>query len=89
MLFICRIESGSSGTAPRTRPGRNPTTGKQYFPRSGNQPGTAAEEAAGGRTRPAQEKKPGFWNGYVILEILTVLWAVIPLFQKYKGITDT
>lgn len=46
---------------------REPTTGEQYFPRSGNQPGTAAEEAAGGRTRPAQEKKSGFWNGYVIL----------------------
>lgn len=44
MLFICRIESESSGTAPETRPGREPTTGKQYFPSSGNQPGTAAEE---------------------------------------------
>ena len=60
------MEPGSSGTAPGTRPGREPTTGKQYFPSSGNQPGTAAEEATGGRTRPAQEEKPGFWNGYVI-----------------------
>lgn len=59
------MEPGSSGTAPGTRPGREPTTGKQYFPSSGNQPGTTAEEAAGGRTRPAQEKKSGFWNGYV------------------------
>ena len=61
------MEPGSSGTAPGTRPGREPTTGKQYIPSSGNQPGTAAEEATGGRTRPAQEKKPGFWNGYVNL----------------------
>ena len=63
------MEPGSSGTAPGTRSGRNPTTGKQYFPSSGNQPGTAAEEATGGRTRPAQEKKPGVWNGYVILNM--------------------
>ena len=47
----------------------NPTTGKQYFPSSGNQPGTTAEEATRGRTRPAQEKKPGFWNGYVNLNL--------------------
>lgn len=46
---------------------RNPTPGKQYFPSSGNQPGTAEKEAKGGRTRPAQEKKPGFWNGDVNL----------------------
>ena len=50
-------------------PGREPTTGKQYFPSSGNQPGTAEKEATGGRTRPAQEKKPGFWNGYVNLNL--------------------
>lgn len=50
-----------------TRPGRNPTTGKQYFPSSGNQPDTAAKEATGGRIRQAQEKKPGFWNGDVNL----------------------
>ena len=61
------MEPGSSGTAPGTRPGRNPTTGKQYFPGSGNQPGIAKEKTTGGRTQPAQEKKPGFWNGYVIL----------------------
>ena len=48
----------------------NPITGKQYFPGSRYQSGTAAEEATGGRTRPAQEKKPGFWNGYVILKLL-------------------
>lgn len=61
------MEPEPSGTAPGTRPRREPTTGEQYFPGSGNRPDTAAEEAAGGRTRPAQEKKPGFWNGYVIL----------------------
>lgn len=59
------MEPGSSGTAPGTRPGREPTTGKQYFPSSGNQPGTAAEEATGRRTQSAQEKKPGFWDGNV------------------------
>lgn len=48
----------------------NPTTGKQYFPSSRNKPGTAEKEATGGRTRPAQEKKLGFWNGYVILKLL-------------------
>lgn len=61
------MEPEPSGTAPGTRPGRNSTTGKQYYPGSGNQPGTAAEETTGGRTRPAQEKKPGFWKGYVNL----------------------
>ena len=54
---------------PGTRPRRNPTTGKQYIPSSGNQPGTTAEETTGGRTRPTQKKKPGFWNGYVILQL--------------------
>lgn len=36
----------------------NPTTGKQYFHGSGYQPGTAAEEAAGGRyyTQKTKEK---------------------------------
>lgn len=63
------MEPGTSGAAPGTRPGRNPTTGKQYFPGSGYQPGTAAEEATGGRTRPTQKKKPRFWNGYVILNM--------------------
>ena len=61
------MEPGSSVTAPGTRPGREPTTGKQYIPSSGNQPGTAAEEATGGRTRSTQEEKPGFWNGNVNL----------------------
>lgn len=59
----------SGATAPGTRPWREPTTGKQYIPSSGNQSGTAAEEATRRRTRPAQEKKPGFWNGYVISEL--------------------
>lgn len=61
------MEPEPSGTAPGTRPRREPTTGEQYIPGSGHQPGTATEEAAGRRTRPAQKKKPRFWNGYVIL----------------------
>lgn len=58
----------------------NPTTGKQYFPGSGHRPGTAAEEAAGGRTRPAQEKKSGFWNGYVILHMHACVRDVCTLY---------
>lgn len=65
----------SSETAPGTRRERNPTTEKQYFPMSGNQPGTAEKEATGGRTRPAQEKKPGFWNGYV--NYIVLLYAIL------------
>lgn len=64
-MFTNRI--GISEAPPGTRSGRNPTTGKQYFPGSGNQPGIAKEKTTGGRTRPAQEKKPGFWNGDVNL----------------------
>lgn len=37
-------------TTPGTRPGSEPTTGKQYSPSSRNKPGTAAEVAAGGKT---------------------------------------
>ena len=61
MLFICQIGLESSGT----RQGREPTTGEQYFPGSGHQSGTAAEETTGGRNLPAQKEKPGFWNGDV------------------------
>lgn len=70
----------SSGTAPGTRRERNPTTEKQYFPMSGNQPGTAEKEATGGRTQPAQEKKPGFWNEYVNIQIYTCVRDVCSLF---------
>ncbi len=52
-----RMEPGSSGTAPGTRPGREPTTGKQYFPGAGNRPGTAAEEATGGRTSAKEREE--------------------------------
>lgn len=61
------MEPGSSGTAPETRPGREPITEEQYITGAGYQPGTAEEEAAGERTRPTQKKKPWFWNEYVIL----------------------
>ena len=36
---------------------RNPTTGEQYIPGSGNQPGTAEKEAAGGRASAKEREK--------------------------------
>ena len=59
------ISSGTGIFRNRTKnkAGKRGNNREQYFPDSGNQPGTAAEEATGGRTRPAQEKKPGFGMG--------------------------
>lgn len=51
------MEPESSDTEPRIRSGREPTKGKQYIPDSGHRPGSAKEEAVGGRTRLAEEEK--------------------------------
>lgn len=51
------MEPEPSGTAPGTKLGREPTTGEQYFPGSGHRPGTAAEEAAGGRASAKEREE--------------------------------
>lgn len=65
------------GIASGTRLVREPTTGKQYFPGAGYQPGTAEKEATDGRTRLVQEKKPELWNGYEILYLCLWRFAVV------------
>ena len=37
--------------------GREPTKGEQYIPDSGNRPGTAEKEAAGGRASAKEREK--------------------------------
>lgn len=63
------------------------TLSEYINPGSIYRPGTAAEEAAGGRTRPAQEEKPGFWNGYV--NYIVLLYAILWIIYKLIHITNT